>query len=210
MGGSKDPLRHKVRLTKGFWMGQYTVTQGEWMKLMRNGASRAQGSLYLPVDWVSWEDAVKFCDQLNVLEQRAGHVPVGYRYRLSTDAEWEYACRAGSDGDFGGANEDFWCADNSGGRPHEVGEMAPNPWGLYDMRGNVWQWCLDRWYDYPQAGPDVTVNPITTGKPESDSFCLRGGAWYYGRGWCSIPMRERSPSIAGGYRGFRVVLGSGR
>ncbi len=207
--GAQKPLgeerKHQVRLTRGFWMGQYEVTQLEWTRLVGTDPSRVKGSPYLPIDWVSWEDAMTFCSRLTDQERKAGRVPAGYVYRLPTSAEWEYACRAGSQDLFSAA--DFWCVENSGERFHEVGEKAPNAWGLHDMHGNVAEWTLDRWYDYPKQDTDIQVDPVHLGQPARDAFILRGGAWISDRMSCRSPGRERSISTPSGYCGFRVVLG---
>ena len=91
--------KHRVRLSQGFWIGQYTVTQEQWLRLFETNPSRFRGSPYLPVHCVTWEDAVRFCEELDSRERKAGRLPVGYKYRLPTEAEWEYACKAGSDED---------------------------------------------------------------------------------------------------------------
>jgi WD40 repeat protein/formylglycine-generating enzyme required for sulfatase activity len=209
-----EERRHRVRLTRGFWMGQYEVTQGEWEQLLGANPSRARGSPYLPVDWVSWVDATRFCRELTRRESKAGRLPEGHEYRLPTEAEWEYACRAGSGEDYSVRPGGFWDQDTSGGQPHEVGEGEPNAWGLHDMHGNVWEWCADAWHEYPGPGAAVRVDPYHPGDPARDRFVLRGGAWWtpaestwVPTGECRSSARERNRSVAGGYRGFRVVLG---
>jgi formylglycine-generating enzyme required for sulfatase activity len=222
--GSRDPRReprerkHRVQLTKGYWMGEYEVTQGEWEQLFKDNPSRMRGSPYLPVDSVSWADANRFCKELTRLEKEAGRLPEGYEYRLPTEAEWEYACRAGSEEDFSVPPDGFWDAVNSGGQPHEVGEGPANAWGLFDMHGNAIEWCADAWYDYPKDGGKV-VDPVRPGN-RADLFMLRGGGWwmttetnpagYPSRAWketCRSCAREKNRNVAGSYHGFRVVLG---
>jgi formylglycine-generating enzyme required for sulfatase activity len=208
--GSRNPnnqeqeRKHRVRLTKGFWMGEYEVSQGEWQALRKRNPSRAQGSPYLPVDWVSWQDAMRFCEELTRREKEAGRLPEGYQYRLPTEAEWEYACRAGSEGDFSTGHS--WNKDNSGGQPHEIGAGVPNAWGLYDMHGNVSEWCADAWHNYPKD-IKVVIDPYQSGDQAKDHFVIRGGAWWTAAQACRSSARDRNPSVAGGYRGFRVVLG---
>lgn len=207
--GSRDPKRqdserkHRVKISKGFWMGQCEVTQGEWKAVMGANPSRMKGSPYLPVDWVSWEDAMQFCGRLTERERKLGRIPADYVYRLPTEAEWEYACRAGSEDDFSVA--DFWDQDRAGERFHEVGELPANDWGLFDMHGNVMEWTLDRWYAYPKDD-GVVVDPVQVGRPNFDAFVVRGGAWFYrGRDTCRSAERERNRDAAA-YCGFRIVL----
>ena len=200
--------KHRVRLSQGFWIGQYTVTQEQWSRLLDNNPSRFRGSPYLPVHWVSWEDAVRFCDELDSRERKAGRLPVGYKYRLPTEAEWEYACKAGSDEDQPKNPPEGWWRGNAGRRLHEVGESPPNRWGLYDMCGNAAQWCLDVWQPYPVESSEVQQDPCQLRKSDQDRLCVRGGDW-----WRSKPedvqptSREMSRSVASAYRGFRIVLG---
>ena len=213
----KDPRgqeRHKVKLTRGFWMGQYEVTQREWT-LLKPNPSRKRGSPYLPVDWVSWEDAMFFCQALTQAEKSAGHLPTGYEFRLPTEAEWEYACRAGTTGPFSVPPKEVWSYETSGRRPHEVGEKAANPWGLYDMQGNAMEWCYDAWYGYPKNSTETAIDPVHFGNPQTDKFVIRGGAWWTANGlgvwWlpgCTSHWRDAKPSSPAGYfLGFRIVLG---
>ena len=114
--GSRDPKdegRHRVRLTKGYWMAQIEVTQGEYSKVTGANPSRVTGSPYLPVDWVAWDEAAAYCRKLTELEREADRLPAGYEYRLPTEAEWEYACRAGSDEDFSVPEEWVWSRERS-------------------------------------------------------------------------------------------------
>src|SRR6185295_12837821 len=128
---------HKVRITRQFEIGKYEVTQEQWQAVMGDNPSNFKGA-NLPVEKVSWNDAQDFLLKLNARD--------GYTYRLPTEAEWEYACRAGSMGDFAGELDDVaWYDKNSGSKTHPVGQKRPNVWGLYDMHGNVSEWCSD-WY----------------------------------------------------------------
>jgi formylglycine-generating enzyme required for sulfatase activity len=211
--GSRDPKapegtrKHRVRLTKGFWMGQYEVTQGEWAKLMPTNPSRFQGSPSLPVDSVRWEDAMRFCKELTGREKAAARLPEGYEYRLPTEAEWEYAGRAGSDEEFSVSPAQIWCLETSTQQPHEVGAFPPNAWGLYDMQGDVREWCHDAWYSYPKPEAGTVENPVHPGNPAKDEFVVRGGAWWMSRDKCGISARDRNLSTAVGHGGFRIVLG---
>jgi formylglycine-generating enzyme required for sulfatase activity/Spy/CpxP family protein refolding chaperone len=211
--GSRDgnsASRHRVRISRGFWMGRFVVTQGEWSKMMSTSSnpSRFHGSPYLPVDTVTWQDAARFCQAIQRAEFRQHHIPSGYIYRLPTDAEWEYACRAGGDDELSGPAGEIWSRETSQGRPHEVGEKRPNAWGLYDMQGNAMQWCMDAWYDYPKYSGTPTVDPFHPGDPTKDAFVVRGGAWWAPLDMCRSCWRDRNHcEPANGYRGFRLVLG---
>jgi formylglycine-generating enzyme required for sulfatase activity len=161
-----------------------------------------------PVEQVSWEDAVEFCKKLSDLpeEKKAGR-----KYRLPTEAEWEYACRAGSKAAYSfGENSktlgDYsWFGGNSGPQPHPVGEKKANAWGLYDMHGNVWEWCSD-WYDeYPKG---AVSDP--SGPSEGSFRVFRGGGWSAGAAYCRSAGRSGGvPSFRfSGDGGFRVALSS--
>lgn len=162
-----EPTR--VRISRGFWLGQYEVTQSEWQAVMGTNPSYFSGCGRCPVEQVSWEDAQAFIRSLN---GRAA----GKRYRLPTTAEWEYAARAGRVGDrHRDADVDAiaWHAGNSEGRPQSAGRKEPNAWGLHDMLGNVMEWVQDWHWRYPGAS---LTDP--TG-PGSGSYRVnRGGSWY--------------------------------
>jgi formylglycine-generating enzyme required for sulfatase activity len=213
MGNRKagDPVydgRHRVRLTKEYWMAQIEVTQGEFSKVTGANPSRVRGSPYLPVDWVAWNQTAAYCRKLTNLEQKARRLPPGYEYRLPTEAEWEYASRAGSDEDFSVPVERVWSRETSGCRPHEVAESQPNQWGLYDMHGNAMEWCFDAWYGYPTGEKEVAVDPFKIGQPDKDRFVVRGGAWWSAPHRCASHVREWNHNYPNSFRGFRIVLGT--
>ena len=138
---------HKVRLTHGFWMGKYEVTQKQWKSVMGTNPSARKGDR-LPVDSVRYEDCIEF---LRKIETHC----YGVRAWLPTEAQWEYACRAGTTGDYAGVIDLMgWHFGNSGRRPHPVGELLPNDWGFCDMHGNVWELCRDKYLeDYYLKSP---------------------------------------------------------
>jgi formylglycine-generating enzyme required for sulfatase activity len=195
---------HQVTLTRPYYLGVYPVTQQEYERVMGSNPSYFKGQRH-PVENVSWEDAMAFLSKLNAL---ASEKSLGGSYRLPTDAEWEYACRAGtttaySFGDSESELEKYgWYSKNSGDTTHPVGEKLPNGWGLYDMHGNVWEWCAD-WYG---AYPIIAVTD-PTGPTEGSARVFRGGGWYYGAADCRSANRGwNGPSYRGSSRGLRVAL----
>ena len=196
--------RHEVTISRPFHLGKYPVTQTQWRAVMGNNPSRFKGAEH-PVDSVSWEDARAFIAKLSALE---GHE----RYRLPTEAEWEYACRAGSTGrycfgdDAGELGDYAWYADNSGGETHPVGRKRPNAWGLHDMHGNVFEWVRD-WYDKRayRAHKGGAVDPRGPGAGEVR--VLRGGCWGDEDVSCRSAWRSRyAPDRRNEGNGFRLVL----
>lgn len=194
-----------VKITRGFWMGRYEVTQADYKDVMGAGdnPSRVKGD-FMPVETVSWKDATLFCQRLTAWEKEARRLPEGYEFRLPTEAEWEYACRAGTTGSYGGLGglDDLgWYRENSGESSHPVGGKRANAWGLFDMHGNVWEWCLDRYGAY-RGG--VVTDPV--GSSEGKLRVTRGGGWWAKADSCRVSFRDGNES---GYRGdnlgFRVV-----
>ncbi len=163
---------HRVTITSGFYIGKYEVTQSQWDAVMSGNPSSFVGD-NRPVETVSWDDAVAFVKALSAL--------TGYEVRLPSEAEWEYACRAGTDTAyyFGGAVADLdahaWHVENSDLRTHDVGQKLPNDWGLFDMHGNVWEWCEDTWHEDYSGAPSVGDPWISVGG--STKRVLRGGSW---------------------------------
>jgi len=210
-----------VYISRGFWMGRFEVTQGEFVALMTNNPSAFTGSSNRPVDTVSWDDAVLYCQRLNSSEQSAGRLPVGWSYRLPTEAEWEYAARAGTTTPFyfGDVNaylrEPFfaWYDSNSGNISHDVGGRAPNRWGLYDMYGNVWEWCSD-WFNESQYPPSTPSGNATDpqGPLTGSKKLVRGGSYSSSKPvsgrqtYPYIGYSAGSPDSGFAGSGFRVVL----
>ena len=202
--GGSDETPHEVTLTQSFQMGIHEVTQEQYEQVMGNNPSEFKGANN-PVDSVSWEEALEFCRKLSELpaEKSAGRV-----YRLPTEAEWEYACRAGTTTKYSFGDDDSklgdyaWIGGNSGRTTHPVGSKKPNAWGLYDMQGNVWEWCQDRYGYYP--GQAVT-NP--SGPTSGSVRVNRGGSWYGTAGFCRSAHRYwYKPSFRYDSFGFRVCL----
>jgi formylglycine-generating enzyme required for sulfatase activity len=169
--------------------------------------SRVTGSPYLPVDWVAWDQAAAYCWKLTNLERKARRLPPRYEYRLPTEAEWEYACRADSEEDFSVPAELVWSRGPSQCLPHEVAESRPNKWGLYDMHGNAQEWCFDAWYNYTKREKELTVDPFKIGQHDKDTFVVRGGAWWSGSQFCASHWRSMNHNNPNSFRGFRIVLG---
>ena len=170
-GGGDEVPRHKVTLTHPFYLGRYEVTQAQWEKVMGANLSEFKGSKR-PVDNVSWNDCQSF---LAKLREKTGR-----RFALPTEAQWEYACRAGttnrwSFGDDAGVMWNYaWSGANSDSTTHPVGKKKPNPWGLYDMSGNVWEWCADFYAKHAYSGGETNDPP---GPSSGTGHVLRGGAW---------------------------------
>jgi formylglycine-generating enzyme required for sulfatase activity len=205
-GDSDEKPVHQVRISTPFYLGQYEVTQGQWQAIMGQNPSYFKGEVTLeatvPVENVSWEDVQEFLRRLNAREG-------GPKYRLPTEAEWEYAARAGTSTaySFGDSERQLgeyaWYNDNAGGKTHPVGQKKPNTWGLYDMQGNVWEWVQD-WY-----GKDTYTSAAVTDPqgPASGSFRVyRGGGWYgTARNCRSADRFNVAPGGRYGSLGFRLL-----
>lgn len=207
-----------VKLSRGYWLTKYELTQGQWEAVMGMGSRPWTGRLNartgnnVPATWISWGEAMEFCDRLTEMERNAGRLQAHQKYTLPTEAQWEYACRAGtttifSFGDDRTLAKDYaWCYESArlAGEEfvHDVGMKKPNPWGLYDMHGNVSEWCLDKFSDTLPGGED----PVNCPKCVAGRV-LRGGSWYRGAGNCSSTFRgHSSETVRGIKRGFRVAL----
>ena len=169
-GEADEKPVHQVMIKYSFYMGKYEVTQAQWQAVMGDNPSHfTDCGSNCPVEQVSWNDAQKFIQRLNQMND-------GYTYRLPSEAEWEYACRAGTTGDYAGnLNEMAWYSENSGRRTHAVGQKQLNAWGLADMHGNVWEWCQD-WYHETYYGAPSDGSVWLSGG-EQKSRVLRGGSW---------------------------------
>jgi formylglycine-generating enzyme required for sulfatase activity len=205
MNHEGDEAQHSVTLTKGFWLGKYEVTQSQWEAVMGNNPSRFAGKGNLPVERVSWNDAIRFCRRLTQVEREAGRLPEGYAYDLPTEAQWEYACRAGEGGPYsGGSLTDVgWYSGNAGGSTQPAGSKRTNAWGFYDMHGNVWEWVHD-WYS-----TGTTQSLADPEGPETGNWPVeRGGGWNSGADQCRSAKRfiPFGPEGIDGDLGFRLAL----
>ena len=209
-----DETQHEVTLTQGFRMGVHEVTQAQYEQVMGQNPSHFKGNT-LPVETVSYNDALEFCQKLSDLPAEKA---AGRKYRLPTEAEWEYSCRAGTSTPFHFGNElNGTQANCDGNNPYgttkkgpylkktsPVGSYPANAWGLYDMHGNVFEWCQSWYGDYPEG-------PVTDPSgPEAGSGCVnRGGSWNYGAALCRSAFRYGLvPSIRFYGVGFRLALSS--
>ncbi len=202
-----DETPHKVTLTHGFYMAIYAVTQEQWTQLMGKNPSKFQGEKSLPVEQVNWDECQEFINKLKEKDKKP--------YRLPTEAEWEYACRAGTatpystgetiSTDQANYNGNFVYGAGKNGmyraKTMPVGSFPPNPWGLYDVHGNVWQWCQDLFDEYPKK--DVVDPLCVTG----ENRVIRGGSWIDNPRECRSAYRGGSkPTLRHGLVGFRLCF----
>jgi formylglycine-generating enzyme required for sulfatase activity len=208
-GESDEKPVTTVRISRPYWLGKYEVTQKEWTALMRTSPSNVVAERF-PVEQVSWEEAMAFCPRLTERERAAGRLPAGHVYTLPTEAEWDYACRAGTTGDYSGTGKlaDMgWYSANSDDSTHPVGQERANGWGLYNMHGNVWEWCRD-WYASSLPGGSVT-DP--SGALLGSDRVIRGGSWFNTADRCRSASRfSDSPGVRRDLLGFRLALSSVR
>jgi len=193
---SKDEgPQHRVTV-RSFYIGKYEVTQAQWRAVMGENPSAYKGD-DLPVENISWDDAKEFCRRMSQM--------TGEEYRLPTEAEWEYACRAKTTGAYAGDIDAMaWYSKNSDSRTRPVGRKQPNAFGLYDMHGNVWEWCEDDWHSsYENAPYDSSAWVEPERKPWR---MLRGGGWNVAAASCRSANRDgTSPANRSDFLGFRIV-----
>ena len=197
---------HKVKIEKAFYLGKYLVTQKQWTDIMEINPSKFKGDEN-PVDRISWDSAQEFIKKLNEKEGTD-------KYRLPSEAEWEYACRAGtttrySFGDDESEMDEYGYCDNLDIGSHPVGQKKQNPWRLYDMHGNVWEWMQDKYHDTYEGAPEEG----NAREDDSDSFktmrVLRGGSWQTSSVGCRSSSRFYYPQIArrnSSRTGFRILM----
>jgi sulfatase modifying factor 1 len=218
-GHRSEEKQTEVELTQGFWIQQYELTQENWNSIARRrpwedaDPYRYRTGSQLPADYIDWYEAMSYCQMLTDLEREEGGIVEGQRFQLPTEAQWEYACRAGTTTAFSFGNDisvlkdHAWFLDNTWdageGWPHEAGTRKPNGWGIHDMHGNVWEWCVDRFVVNPPGG----INPYTVGSGRSQRTC-RGGCWNTPPE--SLRSAARGELSSTGVRfsgiGFRMVL----
>ena len=198
--------QHRVKISKPFYLGVCEVTQAEYGRVMGQDPSKFKGDPNRPVEQVNWNDAVEFCQRLSASPKEKA---AGALYRLPTEAEWEFACRAGtmtrySFGDAAtGLTQHAWWKDNSQDQTHPVGQLRPNAWGLSDMLGNVWEWCQD-WLGDRYYATSPLDDP--TGASGGSDRVSRGGGWYFDASFCRAACRRGfTPDYRYGCLGFRVA-----
>ncbi len=219
-GEDGEQPRHQVRITQGFWMGQTPVTQALYRAVMDENPSRFEGE-ERPVESVSWFDAVRFCNRLSEIEGLAPAYQIGsgdeptvdWRreaegYRLPTEAEWEYAAKAGTELIYSGSNEIdevAWYDGNAGGETRPVGQKTANAWGLHDMSGNVWEWCTDEWDRSAYQDRTGTVEDPARYTGGGGARVWRGGCWCSGPEACRVAFRFwAGPGLRYDTLGFRL------
>ncbi len=202
--------QHEVTFTSGFWMSKYEITQAQWLVIMGNNPARFNKGENRPVEIVSWDDirgSGGYLEQLNATHP-------GYNFRLPSEAEWEYAYRAGTttrfywgdDPDYTELEDYAWFFNNSSHSTHDVGLKLPNAWGLHDMAGNVKEWCEDDWHDNYHGAP--IDGSAWVDSPRDTWRLLRGGGADYDRDYCRAAGRSENPVSHGNFGGFRVVFAS--
>ncbi|VVB91470.1 Hercynine oxygenase [uncultured archaeon] len=191
---------HRVKIANAFYMGKFEVTQKQWLDVMGTSPSYFNGD-NLPVEQVSWNDVQEFVKKLNEKEG-------SNKYRLPSEAEWEYAARAGTTtryyfGDDETKLGDYaWNGNNSGGKTHDIGQKKPNPWGLYDMYGNVWEWVQDIYQSKYNGAP----TDGSAWESSGSGRVVRGGGWYRCARFCRSALRYAcDPGFRGADLGFRLL-----
>ena len=200
-------IQQTITLTKRFWIGTHEVSQKAYESLMGDNPSFFKGES-LPVEKVTFEQAVAFCKALTIRDRKEGRIRQDMIYRLPTEAEWEFACLGGattpfSFGQESPAAEFVWSAENGGDKTQPIGKKKPNAWGLYDMHGNVWEWVVD-WFA-PHAKDTQLTDP--EGPPTGEHKVFKGGGWSHEAKFSRATSRfMMAPNMGINFVGFRVVL----
>lgn len=201
VGKEWDSPPHQITISKGFQIGKYEVTQAQWKAVMDSNPSLNSGRSN-PVEQITWNECQTFISKLNEIDS-------AYTYRLPTEAEWEYCCRAGSDTKFCSGNEEMnlgdyaWFHNNSYSKTHPIGQKNPNSWGIYDMHGNVLEWCQD-WYDHDYYDNSPNIDP--QGPSSGSERVYRGGSCAVSAKGCESAYRGSNPPYYGDwYHGVRLV-----
>jgi formylglycine-generating enzyme required for sulfatase activity len=225
----EDEDQVSVRLTNGFWLGKYEVTQAQWGRVMRTTPWKgrryvvSEGDDY-PAMYVTWNDATKFCETFTETERRIGRLPPDWKYALPTEAQWEYACRGGTTTRFSSGDKDadlndyaWWGGRSGDGNAkdeqytHKVGIKRANPWGFHDMHGNVEEWCRDAFVFKLPGGDDPWVRTGRVAKPDfrggGTIRATRGGDWWNPAQFSRSASRGgTTPGDAASFLGFRLAL----
>jgi formylglycine-generating enzyme required for sulfatase activity len=222
-GRRPDEAQVAVTLSRGFWIGKFEVTQGQWKRVNRSLPGQGPSAEFgigdeVPVYWVNFPAAEGFCRALSGQARRSGALPAGWEFRLPTEAQWEYACRAGTTtanafGDRLTTRQANIKGAGSRGRAAPVGSYPPNPWGIHDMHGNIYEWCRD-WYHARLPGgsdPDLSgergLQNRVQNRDGTYSRVRRGGAWNDESEWCRSALRLRyEPPRSSDHIGFRIAL----
>jgi formylglycine-generating enzyme required for sulfatase activity len=219
-----DEAQVDVRLTQGFWMAKYELTQGQWKRIagaLPGNVTPGEGDDF-PVHSVSYIEAEEFCRKLTDRAQASGEVPEGWEFRLPTEAQWEYACRAGTTTATAFGDRLSSRQANFSGKPYngaeegpslnravEVGRYRPNPWGLHDMHGNIFEWCRDWYHARLPGGADPDLSSVRGARNRDGTFSRvrRGGAWTDEGMFCRSAFRLRfEPERRSDHIGFRVAV----
>jgi sulfatase modifying factor 1 len=218
-GRRADEAQVDVVLSRGFWIGKFEVTQGEWKRVMGSLPERGPGAEFglgdeVPIYWINFPAAETFCRTLSARARRSNALGDDWEYRLPTEAQWEYACRAGTTTATAFGEQltvrqaNIKAPEGAAGRAVKVGSYPPNPWGIHDMHGNIFEWCRD-WYHAQLPGgtdPEMTTRGVPNGDG-SYSRVRRGGAWNDAAVYCRSAMRLRyEPERRSDHIGFRVAL----
>ena len=206
---ASDETQHSVRISQGFWLGESEVTQAQWNHFMGSDPSENIRAGF-PVESVSWTNATKFCLTITEAEEAMGRLPVGMSYQLPTEAQWEYACRAGTVTTYSfGRKLNEFNANVSGESTQRINSYKPNAWGFYDMHGNVSEWCADRYGKYPVEASD---DPLGSVSSFNSAFRVhRGGSWRFTPVQSRSARRQRNGSSYSAVGlGFRLSLRTSR
>lgn len=219
-GKELDERPVEVTLSRGFWMAETEVTQGQYKKLMKSapwgGLRNVKSSSENPASYVNFDDATRFCARLTKQERAADRLPMDWVYTLPTEAQWEYACRAGTKTNFSFGDdenllfENGWYLDNAAALgetfAHAVGQLDSNPWGFKDMHGNVREWCLD-WFSGMDEKPPGGIDPLVTTFPRQGQVRRsRGGCFLEKASACRSAFRGADPpTLRQAEIGFRIV-----
>ena len=216
-GHRVDEAQVMVTLTRGFWTAKFEVTQGDWRRVIGDFPDRPPTNQFglgddVPLYWVNYAAAERYCARVTETARRAGSLPDGWAFRLPTEAQWEYACRGGTTSATAFGERLTETRANFGkhiGRSVPVGQYPPNAWNIHDMHGNVWEWCRD-WYHSGLPGgndPDLSAVQGVPNRDGSYSKVRRGGAWIEDERFCRSGLRLRyEPERGSDHIGFRVFL----